>query len=179
MRQVVFENKEYNIKLSAKNYVELQKELSKQLLNFAENKNKAQDTNKKIGELLSQFESEANDNKRDKIARKIKTLEQEIESFNVFVQSFNTLYLYLLAYSMLEDIDGNKPYESKEQFIQLADLEEIKKIEDDLESVFRMMPKEEYLNQKKQAQRKEARERKKKLKSIQTQITSEMSRRNI
>lgn len=182
MRTVEFEGEKYRIKITGENFIKLQRNLAPQLLNYKRNEDEVKSAQKKAQELLVEFKSSVNKRHREKIARKIAKLEKVSKDFAPFVNSFQTLHLFICAYSMLEPVHGKRKYDKwwhigpfkkrgYRSFIRMADLEEIKKIEDDLLSVVAQQTKEDYVKEKEKAQKKELNKRKKKVKELKARFT--------
>ena len=180
MRVVNFEGKKHKITISANNYKELQERLAKQLIQYNKHREDAKNAVEKQQELLVKFK-DSKGFRRERIAQKVYKHERTNKFFERYVQSFQILYLYIIAYSLLEPLHGKNKYKKwwhklffknvgYKKFIKTADLEEIKAIADELESVMEMKTLEEYRADKKKQMLKLKKKRNKQIRKLQVAI---------
>lgn len=182
MRQVEFEGQKYNITISALNYCKMLDELRKKDEEHNERIREARSNIIKINSLLDKFrESKGSQFSKGRIALKLRKLENRNRYLQLRIGGYDNLLLYMAGFFLLEPVNGKNKYRKwwhvlcfkkvgYYNFFRYADREELEKIADDLMSIMYNKTKEEYIKDKLKARRKIAKENKKKMQNIRSQM---------
>lgn len=183
MRQVEFEGQKHNITISASSYCKMLDQFRVQDDAHNERIREAKENIQKINSLLDKFKN-SNKSKfsKGRIAQKIRKLEDRNRYLQIRVAGYENLILYIAAFYMLQPVNGTNKYRKwwhklcfkkvgYHKFLKYADREDLNKISDEIMSIVYGKTKEDYIKDKKKAERKIKKENsakiKKKIQNIQ------------